>query len=400
MLALQVRQKDAEMYLVSYPARDLLPKVKFETRVTKEGKTEMAAPAKPSRRKPDAAQQFISSVVQSDQGFQRKLIGKKVHAIKEFVQLCEDQPPIPSTVLLYTPEKLRFRSQGQGASVGDLTEPDAPFTIVDGQHRLAGLKLHLEAHPEQSDSIHVPVAVFDGKSAEFAAEMFVIVNSTHSKIAKSLLIDLMERVRTATREQMVAARVVGKLYEDAQSPLRYRIDRLGGRSGQDKWILQSQIYNEVHRLLSATKPESRKTFCLNRLGLKTLDAQRIKESSALQKVTKLVYAVVSDWYTAAAQAFGESWGDKEYMVTRPVTLVALLRVLGDELRPGGVVDEYLDNDRDVAIFHRVLARAWGRTYVHYYFRISAFADRFPAKGTADRVRAVHQWLASELNRAR
>jgi len=30
-------------------------------------------------------------------------------------------------------------------------------------------------------------------------------------------------------------------------PLRYRINRLGGRSRQEKWILQAELFNEMHR---------------------------------------------------------------------------------------------------------------------------------------------------------
>lgn len=397
MLALQVRQKDAEMYLVSYPAGDLLNKVKFESRVLP-GKADDPVPA--PRRIKDRAQQFIHNVVESDQGFQRKLIKKKVHAIRDFVRLCEDQPPIPSTVLLYTPEKLSFRTQGRAAAVGDLAEPREPFTIVDGQHRLAGLKLHLDAHPEEADSVHVPVAVFDGKSADFAAEMFVIVNSTHSKISKSLLIDLMERVRTATREELVAARVVGELYKDASSPLRYRINRLGGRSDRDKWILQSQLYSEISRMLSLTKPEHRREFCLQRLGLKKLGERPHRESARLDEVAGLVFRLIADWYVAAARAFGECWESKEYMFTQPATLQAILRVLGDELRGEGLVDAYLAKDLNSKVFDRALTAAWGRYYVHYYFRAGAFHDRFPAKNNSDRIRLIHEWLGTELQSTR
>ena len=57
--------------------------------------------------------------------------------------------------------------------------------------------------------------VFDGKSADFATEMFVIINSTHTRINKSHLVDLYERVSWETPEKKFAAKVVNLLYEKA-----------------------------------------------------------------------------------------------------------------------------------------------------------------------------------------
>jgi hypothetical protein len=37
-------------------------------------------------------------------------------------------------------------------------------------------------------------------------------------------------------------------YREGDSPLRYRINRLGGRSKQEEWVLQAELFNEIHRL--------------------------------------------------------------------------------------------------------------------------------------------------------
>ena len=72
--------------------------------------------------------------------------------------------------------------------------------------------------------------IFDGRSEDFAAEMFVIINSTPTRINKSHLVDLYERVSWAEPDRRFAARLVEDLYTEGDSPLRYRINRLGGRS--------------------------------------------------------------------------------------------------------------------------------------------------------------------------
>ena len=93
----------------------------------------------------------------------------------------------------------------------------------------------------------MPCVIFDGKSEDFATEMFVIINSTPTRINKSHLVDLYEHVSWAAPDKKFAARVVEHLYSEGDSPLRYRINRLGGRSQQEKWILQAELFNEIHR---------------------------------------------------------------------------------------------------------------------------------------------------------
>ena len=93
--------------------------------------------------------------------------------------------------------------------------------------------------------------IFDGRSEDFATEMFVIINSTPTRINKSHLVDLYEKVSWAAPDRKFAARLVDKLYREGDSPLRYRINRLGGRSQRDKWILQAELFNELHRWVRA-----------------------------------------------------------------------------------------------------------------------------------------------------
>lgn len=386
MLALRVRQKEAEFYLASVVAGDLLRKVRFQLRSIGEAQAQRS-----QRRTPDNTESFIAGVVGSTQGFQRRMIARKVREIRDFIGLSDGQPPIPATVLLYTGEQLEFSAQAGAA--GDLAEPREPFTVIDGQHRLAGLQMYIDEYPDQADDIQVPVAIFDGKAADFAAEMFVTVNSKHAKIAKSLLIDLMENVKGAPREQRVAARVTRMLYDDGRSPLRYRVNRLGGRSGQAKWILQSQVYNELHRIIAAPKPPELVRFVHERLRVGELGETPHRESDKLGAISDGVFRIVAAWYRAAARAFGSAWGSDKHMVTVPVTLQAMARVLGEQLRDDGLVGAFLDAGEDEAVLRRALDNAWGDPELWQDFRKKGFYERFAAKGSPERVRVIQRRLA-------
>src|SRR5256886_6683183 len=118
---------------------------------------------------------------------------------------------------------------------------------MDARPRLAALHFYRRYHPDDANTINIPCVIFDGRSEDFATEMFVIINSTPTRINKSHLVDLYERVSWAAPDRRFAARIVEMLYSEGDSPLRYRINRLGGRSKQEKWILQAELFNEIHR---------------------------------------------------------------------------------------------------------------------------------------------------------
>jgi DGQHR domain-containing protein len=361
MIATQIRQKDAVFYFVAYPSEELLTKVRFISRFYDEGET-IAPEEVPAE---DDVAQFIARIERSERAFQRALSRPKVRSIRNFYETAINQPPIPGTVLLFTAQKLRFQALSEGNPVGHLQEPEEKFLVIDGQHRLAALMFYERSHPDEAKSIHVPCVIFDGRSDDFATEMFVIINSTPTRINKSHLVDLYERVSWAEPDRRFAARVVEMLYSEGDSPLRYRINRLGGRSRQEKWILQAELFNEIHRWVKLAWPK------LQREGADKPAAERH-------------YRVVRDFLKAGAQVWGEAWGNDNYMVTKPVTLKAMIRVCADLAAQDGE-----PGDGRVERWQQRLA-PWAeqaRT-----FRAEGFYERFPAKGQVERVARVHREL--------
>src|ERR1043165_4077733 len=172
MIATQIRQKDAVFYFASYPSEKLLTKVRFISRFYDEAGGEIKP--EPVEAEDDVAQ-FIAKVERNDKAFQRELSRAKVRSIRNFYETAVTQPPIPGTVLLFTPQKLRFDAWEDGS--GRLQEPEENFLIIDGQHRLAALQFYMRTHPDEAKSIQVPCVIFDGRSEDFATEMFVVINS-------------------------------------------------------------------------------------------------------------------------------------------------------------------------------------------------------------------------------
>ena len=154
MIATQIRQKDAVFYFASYPSEQLLDKVRFISRFyDEEGGGNRG---RGSRRRRMMSAQFIARIERSDKAFQRELSRAKVAAIRNFYETAISQPPIPGTVLLFTPQKLQFSTPGRRQRLGRLQEPEENFLIIDGQHRLAALQFYWRTHPDEAKNITFP----------------------------------------------------------------------------------------------------------------------------------------------------------------------------------------------------------------------------------------------------
>src|SRR3989454_7569215 len=369
MLATRIRQKDGTFYFISYKAEDLLDRVRFTSRYYFEGETIEAESAGD-----DEVAHFIAGIEKSEKAFQRLLNRRKVRQIVNFYETAVSQPLVPGTILLFTDEELRFEPMGSFAAMGNLSEPRSKYLVIDGQHRLAALYFFQQKHPKQIDQVEVPCVLFDGKSADFATEMFVIINSTHTKINKSHLVDLYEKVSWETPEKKFAARLVNHLYEATDSPLRYRINRLGGRSRQEKWILQSELVNEAHKVVQTHRRLFEKHF---------------------QMRVERAYELIRDYLKGVREVMQTVWGGHEkYMFTRDVTLKALIRIFASLLEDPRVIEAW-KGERSARPFQKIL-QPWAE--VTKEFRAEGFYERFPAKGQVERVRRIHTRLIQVLGR--
>lgn len=361
MLAFRVRQKESSFYLVPYRAEDLVKRVRLTARAHPgEAPSSLAVSDDPVAR-------FIESVERNDESFQRKPMRAKIAALLRFYESESPQPIIPGTILLYTKERLDFRAVPPHEDLGDLSDPRSPFLVIDGQHRLAALSLYLEKNAQRLGSpLHIPCLVFDGQQEEFAAEMFVVINSTATRINKSHLIDLYDKLSRQDPTSRVAAHIVRRLYDDDQSPLHYRINLLGGRSQRDKWIFQAELYPEIY------------TWVLRYLG----------EGDDPRRIESEVYNTIRDGLVVARKVFAKAWGDNEhYRVTTSVTLRAILRALLLLARR----DTEPVSDRVERWTERL--SPWVRLVED--FRAAGFYERFAAKGYVERIRRIEERLCRE-----
>src|SRR5262249_24602730 len=94
-----------------------------------------------------------------------------------------------------------------------------------------------------------------------------------------------------------------------------------------------------------------------------------------------LYEPLRDFLVAAHTALVSSWGNERYMVTRAVTLKALVRVCADLQRADGDPDDRV---------RRWTGKLRKLREIEPDFRVEGFYERFPAKGQVERVARVHR----------
>jgi DGQHR domain-containing protein len=312
---------------------------------------------------------FFRKVQSGSHFFQRRPYARKVRQIAEFYSDSMGQPLIPGAILLYTPEKLEFDAAAGSQLMGNLHDPREPFLVIDGQHRLAGLEVLGRRQPETLEKIDVPCVIFDKSQADFAVEMFVIINSTPTRLNRSHLIDLYERLQRATPLDKAAAKAVALAYGETDSPLNRKIDMLGRRRKTERWIRQASLYREMHRL-----------------------AEKNEKLLGDEPSPKALYEVLRDFLRAVRRTFGEAWDNPRYHVTSDVTLMAMIRVLGDYLRSARGPRTYEAAERQRAFEN--LIEPWARLVPE--FREEGFYERFAARGQVERVAVIQRALAAAI----
>lgn len=192
-------------------------------------------------------------------GIQRMLSPKRVKEIAEFIKSIDATFPT-SVVLAVKGEcaelveddgvnKLRI-FEGINSETGEKILLSATANILDGQHRVEGLK-----ESGRLDDFQVPVSIFVDADIADQAYIFATVNLAQTKVNKSLVYDLLDYAK-ARSPQKSSHDIVVALDKYEKSPFFKTIKRLGaatpGRTGET--LAQATVVNGILPLISK-KPE-------------------------------------------------------------------------------------------------------------------------------------------------
>jgi len=185
-------------------------------------------------------------------GIQRSLSKSRVSEISSFVKSIDATFPT-SVVLAVNGECAVFDadtriltiSEGIDLETGEKIPINESASILDGQHRVEGLRA------AGADDFQVPVSIFVDADIADQAYIFATVNLAQTKVNKSLVYDLLDYSKSRS-PQKSAHDIVVALDRFEKSPFYKLIKRLGaatpGREGET--LAQATVVNGIIPLIS------------------------------------------------------------------------------------------------------------------------------------------------------
>lgn len=158
------------------------------------------------------------------QGYQRPPEKSRITKIGRFLTDSENHILFPTAVLLSARNDLEYDKKRGTITISY----DSPLQIIDGQHRIAGLKYAIqEKQAKHLENFPIPFVIIKCNDKTVEMKQFMIVNGT----AKSVRTDLVNMILTnlyadaskneipeKERWKIVISNVVDKLSKDTNSP--------------------------------------------------------------------------------------------------------------------------------------------------------------------------------------
>lgn len=266
-------------------------------------------------------------------GIQRQLSRSRVDEIGRFVRSVD--ATFPTSVVLAVPgacatfdEELGVLvlHEGVDEATGEQIPLDSVASILDGQHRVEGLK-----HKSPDTLFEVPVSIFVEADVADQAYIFATVNLAQTKVNRSLVYDLLDYA-TARSPQKSAHDVAVAMDLFPESPFYSMIKRLGtatpGRSGET--LAQATVVGSILPLIS-TDPEGDR-YALAKKQKVTFDSDAYPKTPLRgfwvdAKDTEMA-AVLVQYFNAVAKRWPIAWASREKgaMLSRTNGFRAMVRL--------------------------------------------------------------------------
>lgn len=352
--AVRFRQKrpDVNLYVTALPLKDLLGR-------------------------------FQADTYRSDnrRGYQRPVTPSRLRQISAYMRDEEGMLPTSIVLCVRRPHQLDFEP-AVGSSAGGETgllriQPDIPFWIVDGQHRLYGLQralTHDKAH--WLAEYPLPVVIVEGIDAYEEMRYFHVINTRHRGVPT----DVVDRHLLSMREEEGAALLERQGERDYQRARATMLTDLLNTNPDSPWRGMIRMPGEPrrpehlmkqHSMVSALEPVVNDSI-----------VKRLNDDEA-GKLLLNYWSAASDRWRSAFEA------PAEYVLQKPLGAGALHQIFPDVIEVCRAADDFSQAKIfDVLSDVGRSAGFWHTTRGHFMVRHTG----------ARYVRALAQYLRERLPR--
>lgn len=270
---IKVEQPIGTFYLTSIPAKSLIEMVNVSPRTT-----------------------------DNIEGIQRERSKKRVTEISEF---CKDSDAVfPTPIVVSVNLDVPYTVDPKTRTI-DLPEGSVIGQVIDGQHRLWGI-----IESGEAESFELPVVLMFDLNVEEKAYIFTIINSTQTKVNKSLIYDLFA-LSTTRSPQRTCHEIARSLNSDEDSPFFNRMKMLGKKElGQRNAVLsQGTFVKQMLQLISKKPDDDARSIKAGR-GLSD-DPRLPLRRFFISEQDEVIYKVLLNTFTALRDVFLDEWNDPD-----------------------------------------------------------------------------------------
>ena len=310
---------------------------------------------------------FTEGQGDSIDGIQRELSKSRLKELREYVNL--DYATFPTSVILAIDERCvelvpvndceGLYELNVSSWEGDDDEApiplDASAFVIDGQHRLAGLK----KRDETKGSFEINVSIFVGADVADQAEIFSRVNLAQTKVNKSLMYDLLDYAK-ANSPFKTAHDITVALNRDSSGPFFKKIKRLGVKTpGVDtETLAQATVVNGILRHLPKNQEKERSKSLLgwsSRPEPQEKWSDRIFVDFYRSDDIVSILMTISHYFEAVRERWKQPWDSPEsgQILCRTTGYNALIRFLKDAYLSLASEPRVIEKEEFAEIFARV-----------------------------------------------
>lgn len=275
-------------------------------------------------------------------GIQRERSGKRIKEISEYVKTVD--ATFPTSIILSIDSRLSEEEKDDVINIKfnkDKTKllirkDENVAKIIDGQHRMEGLKLGFENMEEKArPRFQFNVTIFVDMDIEEQALVFSTINKAQTKVIKSLTYDLFAYAKSRS-PQKTCHNIVRLLNDQSESPFYNKIKMLGKAFDKDlETITQATLVESIINYISREPMKDRDVLKRGKkLALETdkkiLERYFLRNLFIEEKDT-IIARIILNYFNAVKNKWPNSWEENKFdnILNKSTGVVALMKFFKD-----------------------------------------------------------------------
>ncbi len=259
---------------------------------------------------------FDDNKLRSSEGIQREPSSKRIKEISEYAQTLDAAFPTPILLALKDGE---YDIDDTSDSI-DIKD-NVVAEIVDGQHRIQGIK-----ESGRAKDFKIPVVLIPSPTVEQKALIFAIINGKQTKVPASLVYDLFG-ITKGRSPYKTAHEIARAMNSTPGSPWYRRLKMLGRNTGGENQSLSQGTFVK-HLLVHISDNPDEDRDIIAKMGKLPVRQKCIFNDYFREDKDEIILKILLNMFNAAKKVWPIEWDNpNQYILTKTTGFIAMMKAL-------------------------------------------------------------------------